>query len=93
MAGRFVIRRDHKDGTFRYMARDYEDRISFVSEAEGKKRNEKPLWMTVYRPEEATRFWNRDAAEAAIFMLAVEDLKYDWTYSVREWDGSQWHNP
>ena len=50
-------------------------------------------WITVYRPEEATRFWTREAAEAAIFPVAIEDMQWDWTYSVREWDGSQWHNP
>lgn len=91
MAGRFVIRRDHLDGTFRYMARDYEDRS--LRRVLSEESREKPRWITVYRPEEATRFWNRDAAEAAIFLLAVEDLKWDYSYSVREWDGSRWKNP
>lgn len=88
MAGRFVIRRDHADGTFRYLTRVYNR--SFLSKPAIDRAHK---WTTVYRPEEATRFWNREAAEAAIFVLAVEDLKWDWSYSVHEWDGSRWRSP
>ena len=92
MAGRFIIRRDHRDGTFRYMARNYIKKRSLASILSATV-DRRDLWITVYRPEEATRFWTRDGAEAAIFALAVEDMKWDWSYSVREWDGSRWKNP
>jgi hypothetical protein len=82
MAGRFVIRRDHRNGTFCYLARNYNNR--FLSKKD---------WTIVTTPGQATRFWNRDSAEAAIFVLAVKDLEWGYSYSVREWDGSSTRNP
>jgi hypothetical protein len=82
MAGFFVIRRDHRSGTFSYLARDYRDRSPFER-----------LWTAVTTPGQATRFWNRDSAEAAIFVIAIKDLEWGYSYSVREWDGSSHRNP
>lgn len=82
MAGRFVIRRDHRNGTFVYLARNYKNRSVVQQE-----------WTIVTTPGQATRFWNRDSAEAAIFVLAVKDLEWGYSYSVREWDGSSHRNP
>jgi hypothetical protein len=84
MAGRFLVRRDYRDGTFLYLKRNVARR-SFFGKSAG--------WNGVRDPQDATRFWTRDAAERVAFLLAVQDLGLDYSYTVREWDGSLWKKP
>lgn len=84
MAGRFVIRVDYRNGGFHYLTRDYNRTIGKVKT--------RRMWLMVQEPKDATRFWTRDAAEAAAFTLAATEYK-DYFLSVREWDGDRFKKP
>lgn len=85
MAGRFVIRVDYHNGGFIYLSRDFGRTGSILNRT-------RKMWLRVTGPAATTRFWTREAAEGAAFVLTSTECKGHFV-TVREWDGNTFRNP